>query len=185
MTGRVKGAAFLEDLPYIKIKKGQDGLDQLQQGLKERKVTLDLNSIHDQSYYPIDYRVQFLKVLKEDFGWSDKKIYTMAKHAPKAPTGQKFVIRYFVSVENAFKMAGHYWDRYFDFGKLIPREYDMSKRKMYLDLYEFDQDPLMYTQLSGYFTGVAILTGVKDPKTTVVDKTFKDASRSFLIEWEG
>ena len=83
-------------------------------------------------------------------------------------------------------MAGNYWDNYFDFGKLVSREYDRKNRIMYLDLKDFDVDPIMYTQLAGYFAGVGTLTGIKNSQCEAlpVGNTQMGMSRSFRLTWE-
>ena len=184
--GKIKGSAFLEDLPYIKWKKGQEGVVSLEKDLLASGFPVRFSDIQDRELYPVEHRILFLKALVKMFKWDDRKIYEMAKAAPKAPTAQKFFIRYFISVDNAFKMAGQYWDNYFDFGKLVSREYDRQNRTMFLDLQGFDVDPIMYTQLSGYFAGVGTLTGIKNSQCEVLPekKTAKGASRSFKLTWE-
>ncbi len=186
MAGNIRGAAFNEDLPYLRKKKGSMGLRKIEESLRTKNVHLALDEIRDMRWYPLSYRVSFLKVLKNVFNWGDDQIYKMALHAPKAPTAQKFFLKYFVSLETAFKMADRYWDRYFDFGRLHPRDMDQREKTLFLDLYDFDADDIMYTQLSGYFAGVARLTGIKEPVCRLLpgDQTPADVSKSFVINWK-
>jgi len=99
--GNIKGSAFLEDLPYIKWKKGQEGVVALEKELMGSGFPVRFSDLRDRELYPIEHRILFLKTLVKLFGWDDRKIYEMAKSAPKAPTAQKFFMRYFISVDKA------------------------------------------------------------------------------------
>lgn len=172
----VKGAAFTEDFDHITKKRGKDGLVELDRFLKNKGYPYTLAQLDDMRVYPIEYRIDFLKALKEAFGWSDKDIFNMARNAPKVHSALKFFVKYFVSLDMAFNSAGKYWTNYFTFGRLVPKEFDKKNGTIKLTLYDFTYDDDLNNQLSGYFVGVMALTKVKDPRFAKLVKIKEDAS---------
>lgn len=182
---QVKGAAFKEDFEYITKKQGQDGLKLLEKRLRKMGHPYPLTRVEDMQVYPIEYRVDFLKALKDEFGWSDKQVFNMARKAPRVNSAMKFFVRYLVSLEMAFRSAGKYWDNYFTAGRLEPLDFDKQKKHVKLVLHDFPVDDILYNQLSGYFCGVMDLTGIQGARCARIEKLRKDRTEIlFHMEYD-
>jgi len=156
---QVRGAAFLEDISYISSKRGDNGLDILEDYLRKEGCYLPLRGLGAMDLFPITTRVTFLNGVIEALGWSREKLFKMSINSPSVSTVMKFFLKYVVGIETAFKSAPKYWDNYFTGGRLEAAEFE--KGRLVLRLYDFTIDPIMCLQLSGYFLGVAMSTRVK------------------------
>lgn len=181
---KIKGAAFKEDYDYITKKKGPDGLHQLNRRLKERGAKHDLLEIKDLMVYPLDYRVEFLRSAKEEFKWDDREIFAMARSAPRVNSALRMFVRYAVSLDMALGSTSKYWSNYFSAGSLATLDHDKQKGKISLALYDLPADPILYTQLSGYFVGVMDLTGAKGARCSRIARRNGDNEVVFHLAYD-
>ena len=189
MDQSVRGAAFLEDFPYLRRKKGNAGLESLENAIVDLGGSMRLGDVKDMAWYPVSERVIFLKALKKAFGWTDANVFDMGKSAPRVPSTMKFFLKYIVSPHMAFKSSADYWSHYFSFGTFVPVEYteDGSKNagRLVMEIRDFDVDPIMCVQLSGYFLGVGVMTKMVDPTIRETKCVHHGGPHhEFLMEWK-
>ena len=184
MDIRIKGAAFREDYDYITRTKGQEGLAALNKRLRDNGCKYDLMEIKDLMAYPLGLRVDFLKGAREEFGWSDRDIFTMARNAPRVNSAIKLFVKYFVSLDTAFNSTAKYWSHYFNAGRLAPTHFDAKKGAIQVTLHDLPADPILYTQLSGYFVGVMDLTGVKAARCVRIARRINDNEVTFHLAYD-
>jgi hypothetical protein len=181
---KLKGAAFKEDFDYIIKKKGQEGLAKVNHRLKERGAKYDLLEIKDLMVYPLEYRVEFLKAVKDEFKWDDRELFAMARSAPRVNSALKMFVRYMVSLDKALESTSKYWSNYYSAGSLAPLDHDKQKGKISLALYDLPADPILYTELSGYFVGVMDLTGAKGARCPRIARRNADNEVVFHLAYD-
>ena len=181
---KIKGAAFKEDFEYITKKHGQEGLQRVNRRLLSNGAKYDLFEIKDLMVYPLDYRVDFLKAVKEELKWDDRELFAMARSAPRVNSALKMFVRYVVSLDTALGSTSKYWSNYFSAGSLATLDHDKEKGRISLALYDLPADPILYTELSGYFVGVMDLTGAKGARCPRIARRNGDNEIVFHLAYD-
>ncbi len=182
--GNVRGDIVLGSFAYIKEKEGEEGIKKVKERLIELNYDNSLDRLSPMEWYPEHLSVMVILAAKEIFNWQKEDIFEMGKTANKQSFITKTVIKYFVSVERAFKEASRYWDKYFDFGALEPIEMDKKKKiiKIAIKGHKFHPDICHYQ--AGFISKIAQLALGKRVDVTETECPFKGGSdHEYLISW--
>jgi len=187
IKGETRGAVFHTDVKYILVKKGENGLNQLKENLKDI-IDNDFYSeeIVSTGWYPLWWRVLSLLVIKETFNWGEEEIFDMGACAPKHSFIVKTILRYFVSIEKTFEESGKYWEKHYSIGKLEAPRIDIENKQLVLHLLDFKAHPILCIYFKGYFKSIAGLV-VKAEKMFIEETKcmFEDNPyHEFIINWE-
>lgn len=150
IEGKVRGAVFQTDAEYIKNKHGEDGLNKVKYELKKLGYPIEYEKIKAMEWQPLGLRAISLLVFKNLFKWKDKDIKLMGNTAPKYSFIIKLLMKFFISVEEAFKNAPEYWEKHYDVGKLEIVELNEDEKYAILHIKDFKVHPVYCKYLEGY-----------------------------------
>lgn len=186
IKGKIRGVVFQTDAKYVLSKKGEEGLQKLQERAKEMGLAIDYRKAKAMEWYPVGLRIASILLIKDTFEWSEEDIMEMGKAAPKTSFIAKFFFKLFLSVKKLAKEIPSYWKEHYTEGSLEPVELDIKNKKIVLHLQDYKLHPLFCKYLEGYFETVMALTrksgkaSVKEIKCMHRDNT---SYHEFLVQW--
>lgn len=151
IEGKVRGAVFQTDAEYIKNKHGQDGLKKVKDELKRLGYPIEYEKIKAMEWRPLGLRAISLLVIKDLFKWEDKDVKLMGNSAPKYSFIIKLLMKFFISIEEAFSHAPEYWEKHYDVGKLEIVELNEEEKYAILYIKDFKIHQVYCKYLEGYF----------------------------------
>jgi len=186
IKGEVRGVVFTTDTEYILAEKGEEGLKQVEEELKELGQPIKYQEIETLAYYPVGLRVLSLLAIKRVFNFDDEKIKEMGLMATKKSIIVKFFIKYVFSFQKVFfEQSPKIWQKHWTIGELIPAELNEEKKYAINKLKDFNLHPIYCTYLKGYLIGLFSMM-VKSPQITCQETkcSFKgDEYHEYLIKW--
>lgn len=186
IKGNVRGEGILTDIEYLRYKKGEQGVQMLEQKLKELGHPIKFKNIQPMKWYPVGLDVLKILAMKEIFNWTDKDIFEMANFAAKVSLLIKIMVKYFLSAERSFRQSPRYWRQNYDFGELEAHEFNKEKKYMVFRIRDYKIHPIMCVICAGYFLRVAQFV-LKSNIVTVKETKcmFKGADfHEYMIKWE-
>ena len=157
VPGNVKGEAIKTIIPYIKKRKGEEGLKKVLKEANKFGVLIDLEEIKPLRMYPGYMPMVIILIAKDIFNWSDDDIFEMGYYSLRISFLIKFVITKIISVETIFKNAPNYWKKHYDFGEFIPLELNKKEKYMIVATKGDDFHPLLCRFHAGYFKSLLML----------------------------
>lgn len=187
IKGEVRGVVFKTDGDYILLKKGEEGLQKIEQELKELGYPIKYKEIKTMAFYPVGLRALSLLAIKKVFGFNDAEIEEMGSFATKTSLLIRLFTKYIFSPSSAFYRQGtEIWKRHWTVGQLIPAEFNEEKKYAVIQLKDFDLHPVYCCYLKGYLPRL-IRAMIKTEKITCQETkcTFLgDDYHQFLIKWQ-
>lgn len=186
VKGKIRGAALLTDLKYIKEHKRKDNQKEILGELKKHIPSFDPKKIKNTEWYPFWWRLFFLLLLKKKFNWSNKALFKMGREAPLSSFIVKIVLRYFTSLEKTCREAGVYWKKHYSRGEMEVDEFNEEKKYVVFRLKNFKIHPVLCVYLKGYFNGLADITsGSEENHVEETKCPFEgDPYHEFVIKWK-
>lgn len=185
IPGNVRGVIILSNSEYVRHRKGNEGLEMVENTLRNLEVSFSFDKISPTAWYPEWLSVAFILTSKEVFNWKEEDIFDMGLSAPKLSLFIRMLVKYFASPIQIFKEAPVFWRRHFDFGELEPVEIDENKRYFLFRIKGYEFHPLICYYHKGYFLQVArIILGTQDVKIQETKCVFRgDLYHEYLIKW--
>lgn len=187
IKGETRGVVFYTDASYVLSKKGQSGLEKLENIVKELGYSLDYRNPRKTDWYPVGLRAISLILIKDTFNWSDEEIKEMGWNAPNFSFIIKIFMKFFISLKKIVKESSHLWNEHYkDIGKLSTAKFNEEKRILILRLEDFKVHPIFCSYFIGYFTKVSSF-GLKNKKPRCVETkcNFRgDSYHDFKITWD-
>ncbi len=186
IKGKIRGAALLTDIKYIKKHKQEKKQKEIFKDLKKDIPDFNAKKIKNTEWYPLWWRVLLLVILKEKFKWSNKALFKMGREAPLNSFIVKILLRYFTSLEKTCRQVNAYWKKHYSRGQMEAGEFNQEKKYVVFRLKNFKIHPLLCTYLRGYFNGLADLTiGSEEVNTEETKCSFEgDPYHEFVIKWK-
>ena len=179
----MKVVTFLPNLEYIKLKRGEDGVNMVLEEMRRRGYNYDFRKMKRTEWVPTEVRKVFLEATMDALGWDEKRIFDMGLHAPRISPVIKLFFGLFLSIERVFKEAPNMWREHYSSGTLRVGELRDGYGTLILE--NFDINPLFCEYLRGYFTGVGKLTKVRDLKVEETKCTFRgDKYHEYTVTWK-
>ncbi len=183
MEAKCRVATFLPNLEYIKLKRGEEGVNMVMNEMWKRGHRYDFIKMKKMEWVPIEVRKEFLEVVIDVLGWDKGKIYEMGVNAPRV----SFIMRHFfgllLTVRRVFEESPQMWKEHYSAGNLYAASYEEGHVTMVLK--DFDVSPLFCEYLRGFFKGVSNLTKAKDMKVEETKCTFRgDPYHEYTFTWE-
>ena len=157
---RCRGAVFRSNLGYIKRKYGTSGLEALYKAMKEKGIDLDPDGIDDREWYPAKTRLAFLEAAYDLFSQKDEEMAALGKYAALYAQRLALSVRYAKETEDVVEESDYTWSKHWDRGRILVEENSMGKTVIRLE--DFNLGRLQCAYLSGYFVGVAELSGANN-----------------------
>ncbi|MCK4718416.1 MAG: hypothetical protein KAT70_07085 [Thermoplasmata archaeon] len=182
-VGHCRGAVFKSNIGYVKKKYGSQGLNKITTYMKEKGAWMDLDKIRDTEWYPIRMRIAFLDGVYELFSGRNEEMFSLGKYAALHVERLALLVRYTKRTEEVVKESGQSWDKHWDIGSLEIMVNEHGHTLLRLE--EFNIGPHQCKYLSGYFVGVAELSGANNvsiEETACISKG--DPYHEFDLHWE-
>jgi len=185
VPGNVRGAVILATLEYLRRKEGEQAIDKIKKRLKQLGYPFLLGEIKAMEWYPEALSVLIILLCREIFGWTQKEVFQLGKAAPKLSFLFKALIKYFIVPKQYFKEAPNYWKEHFDFGKLVPVEFDGAKKKAVIRIEGYEFHPIICAYHRGYLLQFCqLILGKKNVKVKERKCQFKgDSCHEYEIYW--
>ncbi len=187
IKGNVRGEIIIANALYIKEKRGEQGLMELENTLKELGYPIEFKTVKPLEWYSEALSSLAVITAKEIFSWSNDDIFEMGKSAPKISLIViKLFLKYLVSIRRIFEMAPVYWQKYFDTGRLESVEINEEKKFAIVRVRDHLYHPLICIYEAGYFLGVIQLTGRLNGLTiTETNCEFRgDPFHEYILRWQ-
>ncbi len=186
IKGEVRGVVLKTDEEYILKEKGKEGLEKVEQKLKELGHPIKYEEIRTMDFYPVGLRVLSLLAVREVFNFSDEEIRKIGTFATKMSLIIRLFTKYFLSVRRVvMKESPRIWSKHWTVGKLVPVELNEKQKYAVIRVEGFDLHPIYCIYLEGYFAGILQML-VKSPKVDTKETkcAFKgEPYHEFLIKW--
>lgn len=190
---KIRGIDFKTDENFILKEKGKEGLKKVEKRMEELGYPIKYKKISLVSFYPLGLRVFSLLVIKDVFGWDNKKIREMGEVAPKSSLFIKIFMRFVASIEGVKKETSRTWRRYHSTGELkliIPGpggEFSVLRQPGHsckLELVNHYIHPIYCIYLEGYLQTVCEMM-INTPATCrEITCPFRgDKSHEFVLKW--
>jgi len=186
IKGEVRGVVLKTDEEYILKEKGKQGIEKVEQKLKELGHPIKYEEIRTMDFYPVGLRALSLLAIKEVFGFDNKEIYKMGVFATKMSLIIRLFTKYFLSLRRVImKESPRMWRKHWTIGKLVPVELDEKKKYAIIRVEGLDLHPIYCAYLEGYFAGILQML-VRSQKTASHETKCVlkgEPYHEFLIEW--
>lgn len=187
----IRGIDFKTDEDFILKEKGKQGLEKVEQRMAELGYPIKYKKISPVSFYPLGLRVLSLLVIKEIFGWDDKKIKEMGEVAPKSSLFIKIFMRFVASIKGIKQETSRMWRRYHSTGELklsiIDDDFSVLREpghKCKLKLIDHYIHPTYCIYLEGYWNTVCeMVIGAPATCREIKCPLKGDKSHEFVLEW--
>lgn len=185
IEGEVRGMAIKSHLEFILKENGPSSLELLEKRILELGYSLELKKMESLAFYPLGLEMAILLLIKELFGFEDRKFVEIGDFSSKYSLIIKFFMKYFVSLKTTAKQAPNIWKRYYTVGDFSVSELEEKQKRVVLRLENMKLHPLHCLHLQGYCAGVIKMI-VKSPVRCEETKcVFRgDQYHQFLLTWQ-
>lgn len=186
IPGNVKGTVLFTSFEYARRKGGEEAVKKIEERLKELGYPIDIKKIKPMEGYPEAFSVLIILLVREVLNLDDEGIFEMGGAAIKLSPFVKILTKYFLSIKKCFEQASKYWEKYFDFGKMEPAEYNGKEGYAILRVIGYKFHPIICIYHRGYFAQVAkIATGKKTIKSKEIKCIYRgDPYHEYFISWK-
>ncbi len=186
IPGKILGNPILNKFKFVRAKFGREGIERVEQRLKELNIDLNMKDLKDFEWHPQWLDVLVLKIITQEFNLKEEDLEEMGSFSARVSFIARLMMRYFVSIERVAKEASRYWRKYRTEGELRPIKVSEKDREVILKLEGFKGHPLYCPYFRGYFKQISSYV-VPDSNPTVkeVDCPFTTGSEDhlFKITW--
>jgi hypothetical protein len=186
IKGNVRGECLRVLATYIRYKKGEDGLNRVEERMRELGYPLSFKGIRPLRWYPEALEVLGFLVTQEVFNWKDADIFDMGNSAPKYSFILKILMKYFLSPKKTFEESPKYWRKHFNFGTLEAVEFNEKEKYLVVRVIGYKFHPIVCVFHSGYFLRIAQFV-IKSEKITIEERKCVhkgDPYHEYIIKWQ-
>ncbi len=185
VEGSVRGEKLRTHAEYIERKEGEEGLEKVEETLKEMGYPLKLKEVKALEWYPVYLHPMVLLCAYHLFDWKEEDVYNMGASAARLSFIGKVMIKYFFSVEKFMsETAPEYWRKYYEVGEF--NAFKIGEKDEYLIRIEnYSLHPLVCVYNKGYFlTVISYFTKEKKVSIKEVKCTHKqDSYHEYLVSF--
>lgn len=183
IKGEVRGIVFKTDFEFVLKEKGREGFEKLRKKLEEIDSPINYEKINPMGFYPIGLRAISLLVIKNVFGFNEKKIKEIGAFAPKFSFVVKIFLKYFFSVQKMAEQVPKMWRKHYTIGELRA-EVNEKERWGILRLENFIVHPILCPYLEGYFLTILKMITNSEVVSEEIKCNFKgDKFHEFFLRW--
>src|SRR4030042_4348017 len=155
VKGNVRGAILQAHAFFIRDKKGEKGLDAIEEKMTELGYPVNFEKIKAGELCPEALSALIILAAKDLFSWTGKDIFEMGRSAPKYNFVAKILMKYFVSLEKFMIEVPKHWSKHLDCGELEVAQFNEGKKYMVLREKDFRFHPVICVYHSGYYQGIS------------------------------
>lgn len=185
VKGKISGSLFKPFYQFILDRKGEEGVKEVEEKLKELGYPMDIGKTSSFSWYPYPLAILITLVILEVLDWDESKVFDLAYEVPTQSIVVKLLMRY-LSLEQVIKESQKYWRRHYDFGEIKCVEYNKEKKYLIMRYVGFAKvHPVENDINRGYLKKLAeITTKSKNVKVEQTKSLFNnDPYHEFKIFW--
>ena len=149
LPGEAIGASLKEDVGFLLLKEGEEGLKRVEAELTKVSHPLQLKKIKTFHWYPFYYGIFIHAINRDLFQWSDETYRENGRYSAKISVVLKIGIKYFISVERTLEHVNRAWRMYYTMGE-VSSEYDKEKRSIIVTFKGFTGHPTFCRSLEGF-----------------------------------
>lgn len=186
IDGNIKGVAILNNIIYIKNKKGDEAVEIISKTLNEVGYPLDFKKINEYEPYKESYNVLINLIMKDVFKWNDDDIFNSGRGAAKISPILKSIIQYLLSPTLLINNANKYWQRQLDFGKINVIDCNEEDRRIIIGVEGYNKSSVSCIYQAGYFIET-VGFAVKEKSNLEIEETkcvyAGDEFHEYTITW--
>ncbi|MDZ7726291.1 MAG: hypothetical protein U5L75_01785 [Candidatus Campbellbacteria bacterium] len=185
ISGNTKGNSLYTDMQFILERKGEEGLEALEEALSVLGYPFSYKDVKGFEWYPESQAVLGIFLAKKIFGWSEEEIFDMGFAAPTSSLLVKTIMR-FISLERTFEQGPSVWKKHYDFGKFEPLEINSSEKYLKFRVSGYGFFDYMEAYFEGFFTRLLQLLGIADLESLEGKPCKEDAHncRDYDVRWK-
>lgn len=184
--GHVLGVSLKNDSLKAIEKKAESGdaEDKINRVFSDLGYDIQVSALEPHSWYPAGYGPALYLVSTHLFGWDEDDIIDLGRVSTRGTMLMKVIMR-LVSMEKTLQLAPKIWQKYYDFGELMPVEYSEEGGFIVFRVVGYDVHPISEPYHCGYFSGVVeLVTGSKNTRAEAVKSVYRGATYSeYKISW--
>jgi hypothetical protein len=183
IPGMTKGSELLTLRKYIEAKYGEEGVEKLEEKMKELGYPISFKKIKPAHWYPEAFNVLGMIVAKEIFGWQD--LYEFGYQSPIFSFGVKIFIK-ILPLHLFLNEIPKIWKKFLDVGELEVLEFNEKEKSVTLALKNYKFHPEMCLYYQGFFLRLAEYI-IKSEKITIKEQKCVFRGNDFcefLIKWK-
>ena len=149
IPGEAIGASLKEDLRFILIKEGKEGLKRVEEELEKLGYPLKYNEIKTFHWYPFFQNLLLFSIEKDLFQWDDEVFRENGRLSAKISIVLKILVKSFVALETTLKQVGRFWRMYYTVGE-VSAEYNKEERIIVCTIKDFTGHPAFCRIMEGF-----------------------------------
>ena len=184
IKGEVKGSALKAELQYILERKGKDGLERLEETLKDAGHPLTHKEIKALKFYPLGLWTLLLLAIQRVFNLKDEEMEQFGHIDVKLSFIIRLFIQKLIAIDIAIREAPKMWRKYFTVGNLEVIDLNKEKKYIIVRLNDFNAHSIHCRLLKGQFESALQMifnTRGTCEETKCVYKG--DDYHEFLLKW--
>ena len=181
---KVRAITFLPNIEYIKLKRGEMGINAVLEEMRKRGYNYDFRKMKRTEWVSGKVRKEFLEATMDALGWDEKRIFDMGVNTSRMSTVMKLLFGLFLTPEKVFKEISDMWAEHYSPAALKVSEVKRGYARIIIE--NFDISPLFCEYLRGCFTGVGRhLAHIRDLKIEETKCTFRgDKYHEYTVTWK-
>jgi len=181
-----RGTVFSSNIRFIHQNQGKEALREIWNRLQERGIDLDIYVIMDMDWYPLEFRVAFLEILRDLYADNPRFISDLGEHAARDRGLMSLIIPYAVKVEDLFARVASYWKEYYTVGEMRVDHFDPQQHSGRIALEGVPLPHVFCTYLQGYLRGVGMLAKLNGVEVEVEACSLgAEGTSIFNMSWNG
>ncbi|PIS38764.1 MAG: hypothetical protein COT34_02110 [Candidatus Nealsonbacteria bacterium CG08_land_8_20_14_0_20_43_11] len=149
IPGEAIGASIKEDLRFVLIKEGTEGLKKVEDELERLGYPLKLKEIKTFHWYPFSLNLLITAIAKEVFQWEDETFREAGRFSAKISIVLKILVKSFIALEDTLKQVGRFWRMYYTVGE-VSAEYNKKERTIVVVIRGLTGHPAFCRNLEGF-----------------------------------
>jgi len=184
IKGKTRGMAIKDDFEYVLIKKGQEGVERIEEELKRLGYPFKYQNIKAMKLYPSGLEPLIMLVCQKMLQYTEEDFKELGRISARMPLVIRVFVKYLGSLEMIVNGASSIWQRYYSQGDFEVTEVNEEKCFVVVRIKDFALHPLYCKGLEGYFEAMVKLVVKKDTRCEETKCVHRgDKYHEFLIRW--
>ena len=184
IKGETRGMAIKDDFEYVLLKKGKEGLEKLENEMKNLGYPIKYKDIKVMNFYPSGLEPIVMIATNKVFDFTKEDFRELGKFSARLPLIIRLFMKYFGSLDMIVKNIQKMWRTYYTKGNLKVVDFNKDKRYVIVRLEDFALHPFYCIGLEGYFSTIVSMV-IKGSATCQETKCVHrgDDYHEFLVKW--